>query len=738
MKRYYTAIVLAFVYLVLTSCSWMQAGCTGTIQLSFLFNPGFASKKGVTDQAGGKAIVPSDPWAPARYEIQGLGPGGNTFNLSSTNSSTKSKIAPGEWAITATAYAQNGKELGTGQATCLLYPGKTTNQSVTIYPKEGKGSLSLAIVKNLAVQEGSIFKGRLEPYGLPGRTFDPEVEPINFQLASDENSVNIPEIEAGHYLLTIKLFNPDGSLAGGMADSVIILTGFETSGTCTITMGNPEISIMSEFFPSGPLESPIMSASHAVSDNVPFVPLAIPGFPEVTIPSEELTIRWFVNGEEGWNGAQITGNYGLLPQNTYTYLPFSRPFTLSLLRADCVASSDVTNQSGSGSVFVERKMANENNDVAWYGAYDYRAASGPALFPIASQYMTGTGTKADVAAVAASPAGLIVVAGLDKSSAIHAFIAGYQAEARYDDTQAPFILPPSTSWIRAWRDEIKINTAWRSPDRLAVSGDGRYVAAASSASNWLRLYTLDQYGNIRRCFDLTGSETGNMQNFSNIKGITFSADSSVMYVLTNSKESVYSFNISDTAPVLMSNYQFSRINENTSLSMQDITITTEGSIIATASEASRIYVLKDVEGNLILDQTIEKSADGSGPVKPQSLQALKNHDGFACISNGNLVQFYQKLPSDQSYHIESTFTLPPEAANAKSLAMTQDHVAVLGAQRVSFLDLDDNELPIGIKYLVPDADDTAGIFQARSIVSVRGACLLGCGSLGMVSVISLK
>lgn len=738
MKRYHTVIVLAFVFLALTSCSWMQAGGTGIIQLNFLFNPGFALKKGVIEQDGAKSIVPSDSWAPARYEIQGIGPGGCTFSLSSTNSSVKAKITPGAWTVTVTAYAQNGKELGTGQATCSLYPGKTTNQSVTIYPKEGKGSLSLAILKNLAVPEGSLLKGRLEPYGLPGREFNPDAVPINFQLAASENSAIIPEIDAGHYLLTIRLFNPDGSLAGGMADSVVILAGFETSGTCTITMGNPELSLVSEFFPADPLASPIMSVSHTVSDNASFVPLAIPGFPEVSIPHADLTIRWFVNGEEGWNGAQITGNYGLLPQNTYAYLPFSRPFELSLLRADCVASSDVTNQSGSGSVFVERKMTNENNNAAWYGSYDYRAVSAPALFPSASQYMTGTGIRADVAAVAASPSGLIIVAGLDKSSAIHAFIAGYQAEARYDDTQAPFILPPSASWIRAWRDEVKINTSWRSPDRLAISSDSRYVAAASSASNWLRLYTLDQNGNIIRNFDVTGSETGSMQNFSNIKGIAFSADSSVMYVLTNSKEAVYAFNISGAAPLLMSCYQFSRINENTSLSMQDIAITTEGSIIASASEASRIYVLKDVQGNLMLDQTIEKPANGPGPVKPQSLQALINHDGFACISNGNLVQFYRKLASDQSYHIDSTFTLPAEAANAKSLAMTQGHLAVLGAQRVSFLNLDTDELPIGIKYLVPDAIDTAGILQARSIVSVRGACLLGCGSLGMVSVISLK
>lgn len=742
MKRSHTITVLAFLLLTMTACSWMQSGKTATIRLSFSFNPGFASPRGgmntLNNQSRGKSLVPGDSWEPARYEIQGMGPGGSTFTLSSTNDSARTKTSPGEWTITVTAFAQNNKELGTGQAICSLYPGKTTNQAITIYPKEGKGSLSLSINKNLALPEGSTLKGKLEPYGLPGRTLDPDATPINFQITSQENTIMIPEIDAGHYLLTIRLLNPDGNLAGGMADSVLILAGFETNGTCTIIMGNPEISLATEFFPSNPLASPILSVSHAVSNTVPYVPLSIPQINAGTQSNNDLTVRWFINGEEGLHGAKITGNRGLLPENTFTYLPFSAHPELSLLRADTVISSEVTRQSGAGSVMVERKTINENNIAACQAVYDYNAASAAALFPQASPYMTGTGTSADVTAVAACETGLIAVAGLDKSSAIHAFIAGYQAESRYDDSKEPFILPPSTSWLRAWRDEIKINSSFRNPDRLALSKNGRYLAAASSSSNWLRLYTLNADGSILRTYDLIGGGTGCMQNFSNIKGMVFSGDSAILYILTNSKETVFSFNIDGITPVLRSYYQFTRINENTSLSMQDIAITQEGSIIATACEASKIYVLKDISGNLVLDQTIEKPVSGPGPVKPQSLLALKNYDGFACISNGNLVQFYRKLASEQSYHIDSVFFLSPEAADAKGLAWIQDRVAVLGAQRVSFLRLDADELPNEITYFIPDTLDTAGIMQAKSIVSVRGACLLGCGSLGTVSVISLK
>ncbi len=736
MKRNHIIGAFACLAITLASCSWMQAGSAGTIKLSFIFNPGFTVQKRSLEPSGGKAIIPVDSWEPSRYEIQGSGPGGSTLSLSSTDASAKARIAPGEWTVTVTAFAQNGKELGTGQAVCSLYPGKTTSQAITIYPKEGKGSLSLAISRNLALPEGSQLKGRLEPYGLPGKSGSPDAVPLNFQLAAGENTVSIPEIDAGHYLLTLRLFNPDGSLAGGMADSVLILAGFETSGTCTITMGNPEISLASQFYPTNPLASPIMSVSHVISDKAPFVPLAIPASTGNAVLEESLSIRWFVNGEEGWNGARITGNRGLLPENTYTYVPNSRPFELSLLRADCVESSDETHQSGAGSVIVERKPWVENNYAAWYGSYDYNAALAPALFPNATQYMTGAGTSADVAAVAASETGLVVVAGLDKSSAIHAFIAGYQAEAHVAETQAPFILPPSASWIRAWRDEVKINSSWRNPDRLAISGNGRYIAAASSSSNWLRLYTLNPDGSILKTFDMSGGGTGCMQNFSNIKGIAFSADSTIMYVLTNSKETVFSFTIDGITPVLRSYYQFARINENTSLSMQDITVTTAGSIIATASEASRIYVLKEVMGNLVLDQTIEKPESGPGPVKPQNLLSLASHDGFACISNGNLIQFYRKLASEQTYHIDAVYLLAPDAADAKSLAMTQGNVAVLGAQKITFLKLDSDELPLTItKYLNPDADDNPGIRQAKCIVSVRGAWLIGGGSLGKVSVI---
>lgn len=724
------------------SCDLFQNNRSGTLKLKLDFDPGLSLDKNgkAKSISAGKAILPSEPWSPSRYVITGTGPGGASFSMESTRPNAETKIVPGEWSIEVHAFSETNKEVASQTAVSLLQPGKTTTTCMTLLPLEGIGSLSLSITHSFELSQGAHIIGSLEYRGLPGHDDLIAQPPIAIDIPAEQTSISFEGIPAGHYALVLKLMDADGSLVGGLADIIMLLAGYQTTGTCTILMGSPSLDLSASLFPLAPLPAPVLSVSHTTSRYHPYIPLAVPK--DDTGLITDLKTRWFFNGEEICEGVGIIDNRGILPANTIAYPPIPIAFEASLLRADFVEESPAFQRAGSASVLVNIASGPEGDLVGWRASYDQASALGPALFETGSPYNNGTGNKSTVRAVAGSPSGLIVVSGLDKDGALHAFAAGYGAVIDYPENRDPYKIPVDASWIRLWRDEVKINGTIRNPDRLAVSPDGHFIAAASSSSNWLRVYALDDDGKLLRTLDVTQAVPG-LENFSDIRGICFSNDGQKLYALANSPEALYSFSVSDRELRFGAAAGIDRIDPEQSLSLQDLKVTASGALIATSSATSRVFVFRD-EGSLVPDAILTRAADGTGPYKPSSIAVSNVCDAFYVLCNSSSIVEYSRIAPTENYALAGSFQLPSAARGASGICAGKneeeglDILCASGGQSLGFFPMGSGGVPLQSHVLDPDINDTAGIGSANGICFVRGGYVLSGGTSGLVSVFGLE
>jgi len=683
-----------------------------------------------------KSITPSEPWHPSRYAISGTGPGGAEFSIESSESKAETKLVPGEWNIVVHAFSSGAKEVASGTSHCVLQPGRKTAANITLSPIEGTGDLSLSIVKNMEVPTGGRIFGTLAYKGLPGHKEVPIQDPLPIDVPAEQTSIAFQGIPAGQYTIVLKLSDSEGMVAGGLAETILVMAGFQTAGSCTITMGSPLIGFSDFLFLPSPLPTPLLSVNYATSKYHAFQPLAISR--SIGFEDGEITRKWFINGDEMGTAARITGNFGMLPPNTYVFPPHTEFYCpVSLMRADYVEESSKSFQTGSTSLLANIGNPIENGEYAWHATYDYSSAAGPALHESASAFNAGTNAPYAVKAIAGSPSGLIVVSGMDKEGTIHAFAAGYGADldplSGYDITT----LSIDAAWIKLWRDEIKIGGVSKNADRLAISKDGSFIAAASSVSNWLRVYALDVDGNILSCFDLTSSSP-NMENYSNIKALCFSEDSQTLYAAANSPEAIYSFRVGQDGVDVLSRLALQRVTDE-SLMLQDLKVTASGTIVATSRDASRVYYIGD-SGSLTLETIVEKAVDGSGPYNPSSIAISTDGDAFYVLCNGDRVICFARDTPSASYSQVASFFLSADTEDSSCLSAgkntgeTVDILFVSGGPNIEFIEMGSDRRPTSHTPLAPLAGNETGIAEANGACFIRGAFILSGGSSGKVSV----
>ena len=720
------------------ACGGFQNNRLGTLSLRLSLDTIVSPPKNMTGQGRGpgKSLTPAEPWTPSRYAISGSGPGGAEFALESAETSAETKLVPGEWNIVVRAISTGGKGVASGTSRCILQPGRTTATRVILLPLEGTGDLALSIVKNFEIPAGGRISGTLDYRGLPGHPAPSSPSPLPIDIPAEQTSVSFPGIKAGHYMVSLKLSDSDDVIAGGIVETILVMAGFLTEGTCPITMGSPGLEFSLLPLPFSPLPPPFLSVSHIVSQNHSFLPLAISRSAESG--GGETPGRWFVNGVEIGSGVRLAGNLGLFPPNTLVFPPDSASDpSLSLLRADYVESSGSSFQTGSAGVTARAGKSLEAGSYGWRGSYDCASAAGPALHESSSPFSAGTGAPYAVKAVAGSPSGLVAAAGLDKEGAIHAFAAGYGAELDLLASPGTSTLPIDASWIRLWRDEIRIGGSAKNADRLAVSKDGGFIAAASSVSSWLRVYALDTDGRIIGSYDQTSS-TPNLGDFSNIKALCFSEDGKRLYAAANSPEAVYSFDVGRSGVSFASRLALERVTAS-SLMLQDLKVTASGMIAVTSREASRVYIVRD-QASLSLEAIVEKEADGSGPDNPTSIAVSTEGDAFYVLCDGETVLCLARDNPSSSYTQASVFPIPAIAKNSSFLNAgknpdgTPDILLVSGGPALVFIEMGLDRLPVELNSLSPPVGDETGIASANGACFVRGAFVLAGGPAAVLSV----
>ncbi len=186
-----------------------------------------------------KTLLPGIDMNIASYQIQGTGPNGATFSLSTTQTSNEvTGLVEGTWNVAVGALNAAGQNIGIGSSSITLTSTDTVSLSITVTPIQGNGTLSLTTTWPASqVAAASLTASLLPPAG--------SAIPLNYTVGSGTASVADSSIPSGYYTLSQTLFN-SGVVVMGAVEVVRIVAGQTTSGTFDFSNANavdPTISV---------------------------------------------------------------------------------------------------------------------------------------------------------------------------------------------------------------------------------------------------------------------------------------------------------------------------------------------------------------------------------------------------------------------------------------------------------------------------------------------------------------
>jgi WD40 repeat protein len=687
----------------------------------------------VVGDSQGKSLEPMDSWAPVRYSIAGTGPGGQTFSISSLTQSVETKLLPGDWLIEVKAYSESDIEVGIGSTTCTLLPSKRVTGQITLYPIRGTGSIELVIHNSLQTQTGSRVVGTLEYKGIAGPGGLPTQETLNIDIPVSQSIVSFPSVQAGYYLVNLKHIDIEGTAVGGTVDTILVVAGYLTGGTCVLVMGDPQIGLSTIVHPYSTLPLPIMSAPHvASSDHLPR-PLAISTYTGSS--GEGITRNWYNNGVLLGSALPIVDSQGVLGSSSFTSPQIAAMGGISVAKIDFIEESLSDVRSGAGGVVYYLNNGNNADGFAWLASYDYRSTMCPPVHVNGSFLNSdGTGSSYPAKVVAGSPSGVIAIGGLDEEGALNVFHSSYEAISTSEGGNVP--MPLETSWLRLWRDKLRIGGVIKNFDRLAVSDSGTLIAGASSSSNWIKLYVLNERGCIVSSAECVAS-VSTTPDLQYVRALQFSADGQKLFALSNTTKSVIVFNISQGTLIYERTVQLSTAS---SISAQDMKRLKNGDLVVTASETSQVFILRDNGSGLALIQTLDRPGVGTILYRPSSIVISEIGDAFYVLNDSTKILCFERQGSDPFAAVQS-FTLPASIGSAKVLATGgidpadgREFLFSAGGLAAGFFTIESNRSLGSTASLAPNATFSDGIPTGDSACTVGGTIILGGGTVGVVSV----
>ena len=172
-----------------------------------------------------------------KYSVSGEGPGGQTFGpmISTENSITVSDIRSGSWTINATAMNAENNEIASGSGTFSITRG-VNSVTVVLDSMTGTGTLQLDLTWDDDITVLDKFRIDVCIEDTSGNVISTTSREANTE--SEGISVLIP-IPAGSHILSVRVFDANGSLDVGAADAVRIIAGTKTTGSLHLKPVSP-------------------------------------------------------------------------------------------------------------------------------------------------------------------------------------------------------------------------------------------------------------------------------------------------------------------------------------------------------------------------------------------------------------------------------------------------------------------------------------------------------------------
>lgn len=191
-----------------------------------------------------RTILPNTNMTITSFEINGTGPGGRTFQRSTTSSSVQiNEIEAGSWEITVNALNAGNTMIGIGTATVIVQGSQTVTAGITVRPFEGNGNLQLSVNwGNTSIQTPSVSATLIPSTG--------NSISLPFTVSGSSATYSSAQIPAGYYTLLLKLLE-NGSPVMGSAETVRIVKDSTTTGSYNFQninrcAGNININISQE------------------------------------------------------------------------------------------------------------------------------------------------------------------------------------------------------------------------------------------------------------------------------------------------------------------------------------------------------------------------------------------------------------------------------------------------------------------------------------------------------------
>lgn len=720
----------------------LALGCAGilgagrsTLSLVMAMDPFFSIGKDLLAvQEGSRTIGPSSSWLPVRYIVSGEGPGEETFSLESTALNAQARLVPGDWHVEISGFSATGIKVAEGFLDCSLLPNKRVDLTATLYPLQGSGQAEIHVQYSSPVGEGSRIKGSLDFLGLPGQPAGTVPVPVAFDYPSAQADIVLAGVPSGYHKLSLWAEDSGGSRIGGLVDSVLVVKDLVSSGSYTIAIGAPEANFAGFLYPFDPLPSPKLSVRLTAPATHPPRPAAYPTY----LPAE---------GEATQQGWHLFGNYelearGLADPDILGQGWFTSPYLTDLETAAFATlsffqSSLLDWRACAGTIGMDLLQGNDASPYGWKASYDYRSASGPSFHAYGSADQ-GTGSPYQVRALAVSASGVVAASGLDEDGAVHVF--GSCGAASVDTVIGPIPIGDHVSWVRLWRDKLKVGGTAKSADRLGLSPDGKWLAAASSASNWLKIYKLGERAAPEASFEFT-SASPNLGEMQYIKAIGFSPDSSIIYLASNTSKHLIAFDVSGDAPAFKAKLQLSAAAE--SITIEDLKVLGDGAVAVTAKGSSQIFLATFVGTDLVLSQTLDKTGVGSALDAPTSVAVSQDGNAFFVLSDDSRILGFVK-GQDSLYGLHFSYPLPSPIASAKTLCSFYDPAMggseglfTAGGSCAGFFVLGPEKTIQSFASLAPHPSFDDGIQNSQVSASLEGDIILGGGASGVLSVFGM-
>ena len=250
--------------------------------------------------AGSRTIMPAAALMETRkYSVSGTGPAGKSFGpiISAETSISVDAVDVGSWTISAKALNAENNELSSGSGDFFIGRGQN-NVTVVLDSMTGNGSLQLDLTWDEDITYLDDIRMDISVYDISGN----EISSLSRNADIDDSdgiTVLIPLI-AGCHVVSVRVYDDDGSLDVGATDAVRIIAGTRSTGTLHLQASNPnptgELTISFDNRVGVPMGFYLDYSPKIIAEGQNVTLIAQHGTLPSSIDTSSLTYQWYVDG----------------------------------------------------------------------------------------------------------------------------------------------------------------------------------------------------------------------------------------------------------------------------------------------------------------------------------------------------------------------------------------------------------------------------------------------------------